>query len=320
MHAFAATLALILERLIGYPKPLLETIRHPVIWMGKLIDLFDRRLNRTDPAAAVAQGRRSVFSLALLLLVTLIPTAIIGALLRQLPGGWIIEAVLATALLAQKELGLAVRSVADALDTSLEAGRKAVRGVVGRDPETLDEAGVSRAAIESLAENTADGVIAPLFWLLVLGLPGIALYKAINTADSMIGHKTAKIPRFRLGQRAARRCRSTGSRRGSTGLLVRRRRVPGVGRQPEGGMGRDVLRCRKTRFAQCRLAGSRHGRRARFRPWRPAQPTTAKFIRCQNSAAAVTISARPIFARRSISTPRCSTSRWGCVSRSRSSC
>jgi len=195
MHAFAATLALILERLIGYPKPLLDTIRHPVIWMGRLIDLLDQRLNRADRPP---QWRKvaGVFSLALLLLATLIPTAIAGALLRQLPGGWVIEAVLATSLLAQKELGLAVRSVADALDVSLEAGRKAVRGVVGRDPETLDEAGVARAAIESLAENAADGVIAPLFWLLVLGLPGIALYKAINTADSMIGHKSPKYRGF----------------------------------------------------------------------------------------------------------------------------
>jgi len=195
MHAFAAALALILERLIGYPKPLLGGIGHPVIWMGKLIDLLDRRLNHpNDPP----QRRKvaGVFSLALLLLATLIPTAIAGGLLRQLPGGWIIEAVLATSLLAQKELGRAVRSVADGLDFSLEAGRQAVSGVVGRDPETLDGAGVSRAAIESLAENTADGVIAPLFWLLVLGLPGIALYKAINTADSMIGHKTPKYLEF----------------------------------------------------------------------------------------------------------------------------
>src|SRR5665213_1105855 len=114
MHAFAATLALILERLIGYPKLLLDTIRHPVIWMGRLIDLLDQRLNRPDrpPRWRKVAG---VFSLALLLLATLIPTAIVGALLRQFPGGWIIEAMLATALLAQKELGLAVRSVADAL-------------------------------------------------------------------------------------------------------------------------------------------------------------------------------------------------------------
>jgi adenosylcobinamide-phosphate synthase len=150
---------------------LLDTIRHPVIWMGKLIDLLDNRLNRTDRPP---QWRKvaGVFSLALLLLATLVPTAIVGGLLRQMPAGWIIEAILATSLLAQKELGLAVRSVAARLDFSLEAGRKAVRGVVGRDPETLDAAGVSRAAIESLA--------------------GIALYKAINTADSMIGHKNPK--------------------------------------------------------------------------------------------------------------------------------
>src|SRR5690606_9209163 len=90
--------------------------------------------------------------------------------------------------LAQKELGRAVGAVADALQSSLAEGREAVSEIVGRDPQALDEAGVSRAAIETLAESASDGVIAPLFWLLVLGLPGIVLYKAINTADSMIGH------------------------------------------------------------------------------------------------------------------------------------
>jgi adenosylcobinamide-phosphate synthase len=83
-----------------------------------------------------------------------------------------------------------VRAVADGLDRSLEEGRRAVSQIVGRDPETLDASGVSRAAIESLAESSSDGVVAPLFWLLLFGLPGIAIYKAINTADSMVGHRT----------------------------------------------------------------------------------------------------------------------------------
>ena len=159
--------------------------------MGKLIGLLDVRLNRDDRSGA-GRKRRGVVALVLLLLAVLVPTAAIALPLRFIPGGWIIEALLSTTLLAQKELGRAVRSVADQLDQSLEAGRKAVSGIVGRDPEVLDAAGVSRAAIETLAENTSDGVIAPLFWLLVLGLPGIALYKAVNTADSMIGHKTER--------------------------------------------------------------------------------------------------------------------------------
>jgi adenosylcobinamide-phosphate synthase len=170
---------------------LFKSIGHPVIWMGKLIGLLDTRLNRAD-LSGKERRRRGVLALVLLLLAVLIPTAIVAIALRFVPGGWVIEALLSTTLLAQKELGQAVRSVADQLDRSLEAGRKAVSGIVGRDPEALDAAGVSRAAIETMAENASDGVIAPLFWLLVLGLPGIALYKAVNTADSMIGHKTER--------------------------------------------------------------------------------------------------------------------------------
>jgi adenosylcobinamide-phosphate synthase len=170
---------------------LFKSIGHPVIWMGKLIGLLDTRLNRADLSGKERRGR-GVLALVLLLLAVLIPTAIVAIALRFVPGGWVIEALLSTTLLAQKELGQAVRSVADQLDRSLEAGRKAVSGIVGRDPEALDAAGVSRAAIETMAENASDGVIAPLFWLLVLGLPGIALYKAVNTADSMIGHKTER--------------------------------------------------------------------------------------------------------------------------------
>ena len=186
---------MLLERLTGYPKPLLRAIGHPVIWMGKLIGWLETRLNRTDRPGRWRKVA-GIFTLALLLLLTLVPTAIIALILRALPGGWIIEAILATSLLAQKELGLAVRSVADGLAHSLASGRKAVSGIVGRDPEVLDEAGVARAAIETLAENASDGVIAPLFWLLVLGLPGAALYKAINTADSMIGHRTERYVDF----------------------------------------------------------------------------------------------------------------------------
>ena len=182
---------MILERLFGYPAPVFRAIGHPVIWMGKLIGALDIRLNREDRSGS-ERKRRGVLALVLLLLAVLIPTGIIAVALRFVPGGWVIEALLSTTLLAQKELGRAVRSVADQLDQSLEAGRKAVSGIVGRDPEALDAAGISRAAIETLAENASDGVIAPLFWLLVLGLPGVGLYKAVNTADSMIGHKTER--------------------------------------------------------------------------------------------------------------------------------
>jgi adenosylcobinamide-phosphate synthase len=161
------------------------------MWMGALIAALDRRLNR-EMLAGPARKRRGVAALIVLLLAVGVTTGIAVGLLRQVPGGWVVEAVLATTLLAQKELGHAVGEVAKRLGQSLDEGRAAVRHVVGRDPEALDEAGVARAAIESLAESASDGVIAPLFWLLLLGLPGIALYKAVNTADSMIGHKSPK--------------------------------------------------------------------------------------------------------------------------------
>lgn len=180
-----ALLALVLERLVGYPNALLARIGHPVIWMGKLIALLDTRLNDRTRG-------RGVLALVLLLAATAAVTVPLAVLLRSVPFGWLIEAVLASSLLAQKSLRDAVRTVAAALSRSLPEGRTAVSHIVGRDPERLDEAGVARAAIESLAESTSDGVVAPLVFLLLGGLPGIALYKAVNTADSMIGHKTER--------------------------------------------------------------------------------------------------------------------------------
>jgi adenosylcobinamide-phosphate synthase len=197
MHAFLAPLALLLERFVGYPRPLYAAIRHPVVWMGALITLLDARLNTGGNRRS-----RGVIALLILLAATALATGALAYALRILPNGWIAEAILATVFLAQKELGRAVRAVAEALGHSLEAGRRQVSQIVGRDPARLDEAGVSRAAIESLAESASDGVVAPLFWLVLGGLPGIALYKAVNTADSMIGHKTERYREF--GWAAAR--------------------------------------------------------------------------------------------------------------------
>lgn len=191
MHVFLAPLALLLERLFGYPPALLKPIGHPVIWMGKLISVLEARLN-----AGAGRRGKGVLMLVILLAATTAVTVALRLGLGLIPFGWVIEAILATTFLAQKELGRAVRAVADALSHSLEAGRRQVSQIVGRDPEQLDEAGVSRAAVESLAESSSDGVIAPLFWLVLGGLPGIALYKAINTADSMVGHKNERYVEF----------------------------------------------------------------------------------------------------------------------------
>lgn len=185
LNFIIAAVALLIERLFGYPKGLQHWIGHPVEWMGKLIGWLDKFFN--DPPTDRLRG---VQALLVLLGITLSATLLLTHYLRASEAGWIIEALLASTLLSQKSLEDHVRAVADGLSRSLKAGRDAVRHIVGRDPQKLDASGVAKGAIESLAENMSDGVTAPLFWLLVGGLPGIALYKAINTADSMIGHKT----------------------------------------------------------------------------------------------------------------------------------
>lgn len=186
-----APLALLIERIIGYPPRLFRLVGHPVTWVGGLITWLEARLNHA--------GNRRLKGTVMLLLVLLTGLAIallIVAVTRRFPFGWVLEALIASSLLAQKELGRAVKAVADTLAVSLDSGRSAVSHIVGRDPDTLDEAGVARAAIESLAESSSDGVVAPLFWLLVGGLPGIVLYKVANTADSMVGHRTERYLEF----------------------------------------------------------------------------------------------------------------------------
>ncbi|BCG87679.1 cobalamin biosynthesis protein CobD [Mesorhizobium sp. 113-3-9] len=203
MSVLIAFLSLAVEFALGYPDWLFRAIGHPVTWFGRLISFLDRRLNRaTDPDALRRQ--RGVQAL---LVIVLVP-AVIGlcvqlVLLWFVPLGLVVAALLATSLLSQKSLYEHVESVADALDTGgLAMGRVAVSRIVGRDPEALDRAAVCRAAIESLAENFSDGIVAPAFWTGVGGLAGGAAYKAANTADSMIGHRTPRHEAF--GWAAAR--------------------------------------------------------------------------------------------------------------------
>lgn len=180
-------IALLVEAAFGYPGRLLRAIGHPVIWMGRLISALDRRLNR--PALEFSERR----AFGVLALVVLVVAAGLAGDVLQVVLGVVLTGVVASSLLAQRSLYEHVARVASALETGgLEAGREAVSHIVGRDPQSLDEAGVSRAAIESLAENFSDGVVAPAFWIGVGGLPGGAIYKAVNTADSMIGHRSEK--------------------------------------------------------------------------------------------------------------------------------
>lgn len=196
------SLALALEALCGYPAWIYARLSHPVAWIGHLIGSLDTALNRDDDSA----GRRRLLGmLALTLILAIAGAAAIAAshLLRALPFGWLAEAILAASPLAQRSLHTHVAAVSDALrNGGVIAGRIAVSHIVGRDPDALDEAGVGRAAIESLAENFSDGVVAPALWFALLGLPGMVLYKAINTADSMIGHRSPRHETF--GWAAAR--------------------------------------------------------------------------------------------------------------------
>jgi len=202
MTALLALLSLLIELAFGYPKRLFDAIGHPVTWIGALIAWLDRALNRDDDAPA----RRRLMGVVALFVLVLVPATIAYGLQQALGTtllGIVATAVLGSSLLAQRSLATHVKAVADALDSGgLVAGRVAVSQIVGRDPDRLDEAAVCRAAIESLAENFSDGVVAPAFWLGVGGLPGGVAYKAANTADSMIGHKTARHQAF--GWAAAR--------------------------------------------------------------------------------------------------------------------
>ncbi|MEQ1524127.1 MAG: adenosylcobinamide-phosphate synthase CbiB [Aestuariivirga sp.] len=201
LHFTAAALALLIERLFGYPKPLYDKIGHPVEWIGTILKKLETLL--CDPEAEPVQARlRGVAALLLLLLIVAIPAVLVASILSTFKFGWVIEALLATALIAQHSLYEHVNAVRKGLDISLPEGRKAVAKIVGRDPAALDESGVVKGALESLAENASDGIVAPVLWYALLGLPGIVAYKAINTADSMIGHKSERYIYF--GWAAAR--------------------------------------------------------------------------------------------------------------------
>ena len=201
LHFAAAALALLVERLSGYPKPLYDMIGHPVEWIGVILKKLEALLY--DPEAEPLQARlRGLAALLALLLIATIPAVIVTSVLSTIKFGWIIEALLATALIAQHSLYEHVNAVGKGLDTSLSEGRQAVAKIVGRDPAALDESGVVKGALESLAENASDGIVAPMLWYALLGLPGIVAYKAINTANSMIGHKSERY--FYFGWASAR--------------------------------------------------------------------------------------------------------------------
>jgi adenosylcobinamide-phosphate synthase len=194
--------ALLIEAVVGYPDRLVRSIGHPVTWIGRLIRALERNCN-SDTATPARRRALGLITVLLIVSVVAVVTLVIERGLLLLPFGLIGVGVLASALIAQRSLHEHVARVADALDkTGVTGGREAVSHIVGRDVAVLDVAGIARAAIESLAENFSDGVVAPVFWMLIAGLPGAAVYKAVNTADSMIGHRTPRYQAF--GWAAAR--------------------------------------------------------------------------------------------------------------------
>ncbi len=192
-------IAMVVELAFGYPDRVFRAIGHPVSWIGRLIGGLDAATNAGSDARRRAAG---VLVVAVLLLAGIAA----GLAIEAVAAGWlglVAAGVVASALLAQRSLARHVAEVAEGLERGgVAAGRVAVARIVGRDPERLDEAGVARAAVESLAENFSDGVVAPVVWLWAAGLPGGIAYKAINTADSMIGHRSERYRAF--GWAAAR--------------------------------------------------------------------------------------------------------------------
>ncbi|NYS25371.1 cobalamin biosynthesis protein CobD [Rhodobacteraceae bacterium 2376] len=198
--ALMMALALAIDAALGWPARVYARIGHPVTWLGALIARAEARLNHGTPRARLLAGLGTTLAVVL---AAALPAWALQAALPQGLAGVLIGAVIAWPLLASRSLHDHVAAVATPLQAGdLEGARAAVAMIVGRDPARLDGAAVARAALESLSENASDGVVAPLFWGLVAGLPGIAAYKAINTLDSMIGHRSPRHEYF--GKCAAR--------------------------------------------------------------------------------------------------------------------
>ena len=186
-------LAMLIDAATGEPKWLWSRLPHPAVLIGRCVGVLDRGMN---------QGKQRKLRGALAILILSGGALGLGLLIKNLPYSEVLTVILGAIILAQRSLADHLAEVADALDISIEDGRRSVARIVGRDTSEMTEPEVARAAIESGAENLSDGIIAPVFWFLLLGLPGLIFYKAINTADSMIGYRTPKHEQF--GWAAAR--------------------------------------------------------------------------------------------------------------------
>ena len=265
LMAFAA---LIVERFVGYPRPLQNFVGHPVQWMGDLLTFVDHGIHRSASAKVIDRAK-GIFALTVLIACVLLITVPLALQLRSLPYGWIGEALLATPLLAQHDLRRFVLAVADALDQGLEQAGERSATSSAAIPERSMRAASSAPRSRAWPRTRRTASSRRLSGSACLGLPGIAVYKAINTADSMIGHKSPRYIDF--GWAAARlddlvnlpASRLTGTAHRGGGIAdqsrPRRRCHPVHG-----------PRCKEARLAQCRLARGGARRRARGSPRRPA--------------------------------------------------
>lgn len=194
--------ALLIDAIIGDPDWLWRRLPHPVVLFGKLVGGLERWLNKNADSPLLA-GVKGTEALGILIAIAGLIGMGIDWLANQSLAGAAVQTIFVAILLAQQSLYVHVKRVAIALKSSnLEDGRKAVSMIVGRDPAQLDRSGISRASIESMSENLSDGVVAPAFWFIIAGMPGLLIYKAVNTADSMIGHRSEQYLYF--GKAAAR--------------------------------------------------------------------------------------------------------------------
>ncbi|WP_152047762.1 adenosylcobinamide-phosphate synthase CbiB [Aureimonas psammosilenae] len=193
VHLFTLLLGTLVDRLVGDPPWAWRRVPHPVVLIGRAIDWMDKRWNDPRLRSSARRWRGVGAILLLLFLAVLVGYDLHWLLMAIGPVGVLVEALIVAVLLAQKSLSVHVSDVGKALrEGGLRQGRVAVSRIVGRDPEGLSESGVCRAAVESLAENASDGVVAPWLFYLAFGLPGIFAYKVLNTADSMIGHMSER--------------------------------------------------------------------------------------------------------------------------------
>ncbi|MEO0882632.1 MAG: adenosylcobinamide-phosphate synthase CbiB [Pseudomonadota bacterium] len=188
--------AWVVEASFGWPDWLYRRIRHPVVWVGAVITALDNTLNRPEWAHAMRYVSGALTTLMIVTAATGVAWGL-SYLLGHSLAGFALQALIASSLIASRSLSDHIAAVAHPLaGGDMKNARTAVSMIVGRDPDQLDGAGIARASLESLAENASDGVIAPLFWGALFGLPGLAAYKAINTLDSMLGHRDTRYAAF----------------------------------------------------------------------------------------------------------------------------